>query len=162
MKPPPRISIVAGRRARAGRVRPARHSDDSAILTLEELFPSDRMSLRSVRRFLASPNARIWVAELDGAVVGNLILLTRNNSRTARIYSVIVGAPARGHGFGARLVAAAEAEAGRLGMHAISLEAREDNSVARHLYAKRGYVEVAKLPSYYEDGADGLQLRKAL
>ncbi|HZR34302.1 MAG TPA: GNAT family N-acetyltransferase [Nevskia sp.] len=141
-----------------GRVRPAHHQDDAAILTLEELFPSDRMSLRSVRHFLRSPSARAWVAELQGAVVGNLILLTRKNSGTARIYSVVVAPPARGRRFAERLVRAAETEARRLGLRRIKLEVRVDNAAARALYAKLGYREDKKLPGYYEDGADGLRL----
>jgi len=141
-----------------GRVRPAQHRDDAAILTLEELFPSDRMSLRSVRHFLKSPSARTWVAELEGAVVGNLILLTRRNSCVARIYSVVVAPQARGRSFGERMVRAAQAEALKLGLKQIKLEVRVDNAAARALYAKLGYVEAEALPGYYEDGADGLRL----
>lgn len=141
-----------------GKVRPAHHADDAAILTLEELFPSDRMSLRSVRHFLKSPSAHAWVAELDGAVVGNLILLTRRNSTTARIYSVVVAPPARGRRFAERLVRAAEARAQQLDLHRVKLEVRVDNAAARALYAKLGYAEDARLPGYYEDGADGLRL----
>lgn len=141
-----------------GRVRPGHHRDDAAILTLEELFPGDRMSMRSVRHFLKSPSARTWVAELEGAVVGNLILLTRRNSRVARIYSVVVAPPARGRRFAERLIRAAEAEARALGLKQIKLEVRADNAAARALYAKLGYVEDEVLPGYYEDGADGLRL----
>jgi [ribosomal protein S18]-alanine N-acetyltransferase len=144
------------------RVRPAQHADDAAILTLEELFPSDRMSLRSVRHFLKSPSARSWVAELDGAVVGNLILVTRRGSRTGRIYSVVVAPQARGRRFGERMVRAAQAAASKLGLKRINLEVRQDNTPARALYAKLGYVEAASLPGYYEDGADGLRLSKEL
>ncbi|MDB5987316.1 MAG: family N-acetyltransferase [Nevskia sp.] len=145
-----------------GHVRRAHAGDGSAILTLEELFPSDRMSMRSVRRFLTAANARSWVAELEGAVVGNLILLTRKGSRIARIYSVVVAPPARGRRFGERLVTAAEIEARTLGLQALSLEVRADNAAARALYAKLGYQEAAVLPGYYDDGGDGLRLRKAL
>ena len=141
-----------------GRVRRAHHQDDAAILTLEELFPSDRMSLRSVRHFLRSPSARTWVAELEGAVVGNLILLTRKNSGTARIYSVVVAPPARGRSFAERLVRAAEAEARQLGLQRIKLEVRVDNAAARALYTKLGYAVDEPLPGYYDDGADGLRL----
>ena len=145
-----------------GRVRPAQHRDDAAILTLEELFPSDRMSLRSVRHFLKSPSARTWVAELEGAVVGNLILLTRRNSCVARIYSVVVAPQARGRSFGERMVRAAQTEALKLGLKQIKLEVRVDNAAARALYAKLGYVESEALPGYYEDGADGLRLCNTL
>jgi len=145
-----------------GRVRPAQHRDDAAILTLEELFPSDHMTMRSVRHFLKSPTARTWVAELDRAVVGNLILLSRSGSRVGRIYSVVVAPQARGRRFAERMVRAAQAEALKLGLQRIKLEVRQDNAAARALYAKLGYVESEVLPGYYEDGADGLRLCKEL
>ena len=145
-----------------GRVRRARHADDGAILTLEELFPSDRMSLRSVRDFLKSDRARIWVAELDGAVVGNLILLTRAESQVARIYSVVVAPAARGRSFGQRLVRAAQAEAQAKGVSQVAREVGAANQAAQGLYAKLGYVEDERLNGYYEDGSDALRLRKDL
>jgi ribosomal protein S18 acetylase RimI-like enzyme len=144
------------------RVRPAQHADDAAILTLEELFPSDRMSLRSVRHFLKSPSARAWVAEMDGAVVGNLILVTRRGSRSGRIYSVVVAPQARGRRFAERMVRAAQTAARKLGLQRIKLEVRRDNAPARALYAKLGYVETESLAGYYDDGADGLRLCKEL
>jgi ribosomal protein S18 acetylase RimI-like enzyme len=143
-------------------VRPAQHADDAAILTLEELFPSDRMSLRSVRHFLKSPSARAWVAEMDGAVVGNLILVTRRGSRSGRIYSVVVAPQARGRRFAERMVRAAQTAARKLGLQRIKLEVRRDNAPARALYAKLGYVETESLAGYYDDGADGLRLCKEL
>ncbi|MBL6749813.1 MAG: GNAT family N-acetyltransferase [Nevskia sp.] len=152
----------AGGRSAQGRVRRAVHADDGAILTLEELFPGDRISMRSLRAFLKSGHAPVWVAELDGAVVGSLIMLTRRDSRAARIYSVVVAPQARGRRLGERLVRAAEAQARRMGLAAMSLEVRADNAAARALYAKLGYRPVRELPGYYEDGADGLRLRKAL
>jgi ribosomal-protein-alanine N-acetyltransferase len=148
--------------AHAGHVRRARPADAAAIVALEEHFPSDRLSPRSVRRFLAAPQARVWVAELRGAVVGNLILLTRRNSRCARIYSIVVAPAARGLGLGRRLLAAAENEARRLGLAALVLEVRTDNRAARALYGRLGYVQVQRLPGFYGDGADGLRLVKPL
>jgi ribosomal protein S18 acetylase RimI-like enzyme len=145
-----------------GRVRRAVHADDAAILELEEHFPSDRLSLRSLRRFLKSDHVPVWVAELHGTVVGSLILLTRRNSRRARIYSVVVAPQARGRRLGERMVRAAETFARRQGLVAVSLEVRADNAAARGLYGKLGYGQVRTLPGYYEDGGDGLLLRKDL
>jgi ribosomal protein S18 acetylase RimI-like enzyme len=145
-----------------GRVRRALHSDDAAILDLEAHFPSDRISLRAVRRFLTSPSAHIWVAELGGKVVGNIILLTRRNSEVARIYSLVVAPEARGRRFAQRLVRTAESHGRELGVRAIKLEVMKRNKPARALYAKLGYTESEELPGYYENGAHGLRLRKIL
>ena len=144
------------------RIRAARPDDARAIVELESHFPSDRISPRSVRGFLRSPRARVLIAERDRAVLGNLILLLPQRWRAARIYSVVVDPAARGAGVGARLVAAAEAAARAAGREAVSLEVRSDNAAAQAMYAKLGYVTAQPLPGYYDDGADGLRLRKTL
>jgi [ribosomal protein S18]-alanine N-acetyltransferase len=146
-----------------GGIRRARLSDMGAILSLESQFPGDRMSARSVRRFIGSPTASVQVlADLTGRVLGALVLLFRRGSRAARIYSVAVDASARGRGFGAALVDAAERTARNRRCTAVSLEVREDNAAAIMLYRKQGYGVIATLPGYYEDGTTGLRLRKRL
>lgn len=147
------------RRAQIRRGRPA---DAAGIVALEALFPSDRMSARSVRRFLWTPSAAVWTAVAGTGVVGALVLLTRRGSRAARIYSLAVHPSARGQGLARRLVQAAEAEARRRGRPCVTLEVRIDNAAARALYAGLGYAERDQLPRYYEDGAPGLRLHKTL
>lgn len=142
----------------AAAIRPGRPADAAAILALEALFPGDRMSAASVRRFLRVPSAHVLVAERDGAVLGNLIWLTRRGSRRARIYSVVVAPEARGLGLGRRLVETMQRDAAAAGCEAATLEVRADNTAARALYAALGYRETARLPGYYEDGGDGLRL----
>lgn len=144
------------------RFRPAKPADVPAMLALEALFPSDRMSARSIRRFIESSTARVSVAIGGDELLGNLVLLLRSNSRKARIYSVVVSPQARGLGIGSRLVDAAERTAKREGREAVSLEVRADNTAARALYAKRGYVESQRLHAYYDDGTDGFRLTRSL
>lgn len=146
-----------------GTIRPARRTDAAAILALETLFPGDRMSAASVRRFLRVPTAHVLIAERDdGTVLGNLIWLTRRGSRRARIYSVVVAPHARGLGLGRRLVETMQRDAAVAGCDTATLEVRADNLAARALYAALGYTEAARLPGYYEDGGDGLRLVRGL
>ena len=146
----------------AATVRRAALADIEALLQLEALFPTDQMSRRSLRRFVAAPNAVFLVAEVGGDVRGNLLLLTRRDSRRARIYSVVVDPQARGLGLAQQLVEAAQLVASQRGCAAISLEVRSDNSAARALYVKLGYQVDSELPGYYEDGGDGLRLLRFL
>lgn len=144
-------------------IRRAVPADAGAILELEQHFPTDRMSARSVREFLRSPRARVWVAETATAqIVGNLVLLTRARSQVARIYSLVVDPATRGQGLAQKLLQAAELAAQTSGIIAITLEVRADNVAARALYRKLGYVEAQLLSGFYEDGADALKLRKIL
>lgn len=145
------------------RIRQGHRADVDAMLALEAVFPSDRMSRRSVRRFLTVSTARVLVAvNGDGAMLGNLIGLRRAGSRALRIYSVVVAPDARGLGIGQRLVEALQALALAEGCDRVTLEVRADNAAARALYAKLGYREAALLPGYYEDGSDGLRLVRAV
>jgi ribosomal-protein-alanine N-acetyltransferase len=142
------------------RVRAARATDAVGILQLEQSFPGDRMSARSVRHFLVTPTASVRVATIDGGVAGAIILLLRRNSRWARIYSAAVDPRWRGRGIGRKLVQAAETDAKRRGCVGVALEVREDNAAARALYDDLGYRADAVLPGYYDDGAPGIRLRK--
>jgi ribosomal-protein-alanine N-acetyltransferase len=142
-------------------IRRAQRADVVAIYQMEQFFPSDRMSVATIRRFLQVPSAVVWVAQIEKKIVGSLVLLTRRNSRTARIYSVVVTHAARGRGVAQKLVGAAEIHVGK-DKAFMSLEVRQDNVAARALYRKLGYAEVKTLPGFYEDGSDGLRLSKHL
>ena len=146
----------------AALVRRATLADLPALLELEALFPSDAMTARSMRRFILAPNAAFFVAEHQGRVMGNLLMLTRRDTSAARIYSVIVSPAARGLGLGRELVVAAENEARQRDCSAMVLEVRVDNVVARTLYERLGYTLLKPLPGYYEDEGDGLRLQKPL
>ncbi len=144
------------------RIRGARAADVPAIVGLESHFPSDRLDARAVRRLLASPSARIVVAQAGADLLANLVLLTRRGSGVARIYSIVVAEQARGRGLAGQLLQRAEAAARSLGCHTMSLEVRSDNEAALGLYARWGYAECERLPGFYDDGAAGVRLRKDL
>ncbi len=138
------------------RLRPARRADLPALLVLEQrAFRGDRLSARQFRHHLRSPSAWLAVVEGDGLLAGNALVFFRRGSRVARLYSIVVAAPARGRGVGARLLAAAEAAARRRGCRELRLEVRQDNAAAVALYEGAGFRRVADLPDYYEDGAAG-------
>lgn len=146
----------------AVRIRPASAADIDALLALENLFPSDRMGRVALRRFLRVPSARLWVAVQNNVVVGDVLLLLRSGADYGRIYSVVVAPSARGQGLGERLIATAERATRSTGRRRLRLEVRRRNLPARRLYEKRGYVTVAELAGYYEDGSAGLRLEKQL
>lgn len=145
------------------RIRRASRADLDALLALEEAtFDSDRISRAQWRRHIDSDSATVLVSGTSGRVDAAVVVFYRRNTRNARLYSLAVGAHARGTGLGGALLAAAEADARVRGRASMRLEVRCDNPSAIALYERRGYARIARLPGFYEDGADAWRYAKAL
>ncbi|HVV91989.1 MAG TPA: peptidase C39 family protein [Hyphomicrobiales bacterium] len=145
------------------RIRAAESADLDALERLEHLvFPTDRLSRRSFRRFLQRPSDALLVAEEDGAVIGYALLLFRERTALARLYSVAVDPKAGRRGIGRLLLDAAEAAAVERGCVFIRLEVRADNAPALALYAGAGYRQFGRYVGYYQDQMDALRFEKRL
>lgn len=144
-------------------IRRATRADIDALLALEEAtFDSDRIGRAQWRRYIGSTSAAVFVSGKSGSVDAAAVVFYRRNARAARLYSLAVGAHARGTGLGGALLAMAEKDARARGCTAMRLEVRADNFSAIALYARRGYARIAHLPGFYEDGTDGWRYAKGL
>ncbi|MDY0021450.1 GNAT family N-acetyltransferase [Arenimonas caeni] len=144
------------------RLRDARPDDLPALLALEAGFPGDRLSARQFRHHLGNPRARLRVAAAGGRLLGYHLVLLRQGSAWARLYSIAVDPAARGQGLGRRLLADAGRQAAAAGRTGLRLEVRQDNRAAAALYEAAGYHRVAALPAYYEDGAPGWRYARTM
>lgn len=142
--------------------RRATLADLPALLDLERAFPGDRLSRRSFRHLLTRANADVWICTEDGQVVGDAVMLYRNASLTARLYSIVIAPSARGRGIARALVRSVETAALQRSRRRIYLEVRADNAAAIGLYEKIGYRIVGRLVGFYEDGQDALRLQRSL
>jgi ribosomal protein S18 acetylase RimI-like enzyme len=150
-------------------VRAANRSDLDALIALEHrVFATDRLTRRSLRRFLASPTAQVLVAQVlvaedhPGHLAGTAIVLFRPRSAIARLYSIAVAPHMGGRGVGPMLLAAAEAAAAARDCRTIRLEVHVTNHAAISRYRKSGYREFGRVSGYYEDGGDALRFEKRL
>ena len=142
------------------RVRAAKARDLDALVELEsKVFATDRLSRRSLRRFLTSPSTVFLVAEGDG-LAGTAIVLFRPGSTVARLYSIAVAPHMSGKGVAKRLIMAAERAARRRGCDTMRLEVHETNRAAIARYHKQGYEEFGRHRRYYDDGGDALRFHK--
>ncbi|TAN02889.1 MAG: GNAT family N-acetyltransferase [Rhodanobacteraceae bacterium] len=145
------------------RIHPATLADLDALLALEEAtFDSDRISRAQWRRHIHSASATVLVSGDPGAPDAAVVVFYRRDSRGARLYSLAVGAHARGTGLGRALLAAAETDARARGCTSMRLEVRVDNPAAIALYERRGYARGAREARFYEDGADAWRYAKPL
>jgi ribosomal protein S18 acetylase RimI-like enzyme len=143
--------------------RTASLADLEPVLVLEnKVFASDRMSRRSVRRFLVSPHAVVLVAEVGGSICGAAVVLVRRTSDVARLYSVAVDPDCAGRGVGCALLAAAEDAASARDCQYLRLEVHENNARAIALYRKTGYREFGRFHEYYQDRGHALRFEKRL
>lgn len=126
-------------------------------------FSSDRLSRRRLRHWITAANGILLVAsEADGALLGSCLVLTRRDSRSARLYSIASAALARGRGIATQLLQAAEQQARLCGCTHMHLEVAEDNQPAIALYCRQGYSPCGFLPAFYEDGRNARRFRKQL
>lgn len=143
-------------------IRPAQAGDLSALIALEARFPTDRLGRASWRRFIRGPRAEVWVADGNGIVAGDAVLLYRHNSHRARLYSLVVDAAHTGQGIGRALLHACEQAARQRGCRELVLEVRPANAAAIGLYDSAGYRAIGQRAGFYEDGSTALILGKAL
>lgn len=144
-------------------LRPALPSDLDALVDLENrLFQSDRLSRRSLRRFIDHPSDRLIVAVQAETLVGYSLVLMRRATRLARIYSLGVCPSVRGQGVGEALLSASEQVAREAGRIVMRLEVREDNAPAIRLYQRLGYRQFGHHRDYYEDHSDALRFERRI
>jgi len=144
-------------------LRRARISDLGELMALEEaVFTTDKLSRRSFRHFLSSPQASLIVAEEAGSFAGYVLVLYPPRSQLARLYSIAVTPHIGGRGIGPKLLAAAEAAAKRHGRRTMRLEVHEDNKRAIARYEKSGYRLFGRHHHYYDDHGHALRFEKPL
>lgn len=100
--------------------------------------PPDRRELEDI---VSSPTTALFLARVDGEIVGSLTLATFRIPTGVRawIEDVVVDAGARGHGVGEALNTAALDEARRRGAVTVDLTSRPSREAANRLYQRLGF-----------------------
>jgi ribosomal-protein-alanine N-acetyltransferase len=122
---------------------PAAHEIDQSSFTL----PWPERSLRF--EVSNNPVARCWVAELDGLVVGMLVLWMIVDE--AHIATLAIHPELRRQGIAEQLLITALEKASEEGAQSALLEVRAGNDAAQALYQKYGFKVVGRREHYYKD-----------
>lgn len=140
------------------RVVPADLSDPRVVALLEEHLaemeptapPGSRHAL--TREQFRQPGVRLWVAELDGALVGS-VALKEISPGHLELKTMRASAAVRGRGVGRLLLDHALAEARAAGATRISLETGVVPvfDAARALYRRAGFTETEPFGAYRPD-----------
>ena len=116
--------------------------------------PPGRRALESYfRGVLLVPERELFVARLDGTVVGSahLVRPPRNNEAqafAAQFMHSYIAPYARGHGLARLLTHRVEEGARALGYHLLNLDVRETQDAAIALYESMGYIRWGVHPVY--------------
>ena len=96
-----------------------------------------------IERAVASEATHLYVATLDGAIVGtaSLCIYPIPTGLRGHIEDVVVGEAARGHGLARRLIDHLVAEGRRMGLRTIDLTSRPSRTAAIRLYETSGFVK---------------------
>jgi len=131
------------------RLRPARKEDLPAILAIERLsFPTPWQATHFFVE-LYRDYARLWVAEIEGQVVGYICFWIIADE--AHLANIAVHPSCRGQGVGSELLRVFLRFARRRGARRALLEVRASNRVARRFYEKFGFEKDGVRRSYYQD-----------
>ncbi|MFP5417176.1 MAG: GNAT family N-acetyltransferase [Actinomycetes bacterium] len=142
-------------------VESARHPDLPAILALEESFAEPRWSAQAWAEELASERGLVLVErDADGAVFG--VAAFSHVGGVADLNRIVVRPDRRQRGVGRRLVLAGLEWASRIGARQVMLEVGAGNEPARALYARLGFVALARRANYYGAGHDAIVMALAL
>lgn len=109
---------------------------------LPQLSSSPPPSVDELGQIIADADSVLFVARLDGRIVGSLTLVLYRipTGLKAWIEDVVVDSEARGHGIGESLNRAALDEAKRRGAKGVSLTSRPSREAANRLYQRIGFT----------------------
>ncbi len=116
--------------------------------------PQARSSLESYfKGTMLVPERELFVARLDGIIVGSAQLVRPARNNEARAFAAdlqhsFIAPYARGHGLAREMTARVEESARSLGYHLLNLDVRESQDAAIALYESMGYIRWGIHPAY--------------
>ena len=145
------------------RFRDAVVDDLPALKGLEdECFDYDRLSRRSLKRWINTEHRTFVVAEVAQQLVAYVLVIYYRGTQLARMYSLAVSPEFQGQGIARQLIEVAEKAASDEGRLFMRLEVSNDNARAIALYESLGYQRFGIFPDYYDDHRDALRYQKRI
>jgi ribosomal-protein-alanine N-acetyltransferase len=129
------------------RIRRMRDADLPRVLEIENVSFSTPWKETTFTGLMRRTDTDLYVAELDGTVVGYTACWTVIDQ--SELGNVAVAEEARGRGVGGALVDTVVERVKERGAREVFLEVRESNLTAQAIYRERGFQVVGRRRSYY-------------
>jgi len=139
--------------------------DMERILEIERRsFGRDAYDRKLFAEFFHTCGGLFLVAVGGKRVLGYMVTCTGFQQPPARaeLVSVAVDPVERARGIGSALMNSTLRRLRRRGVGRFTLTVRDSNRRARKFYERYGFAKLRKLPGYYEDGENGVLMRKML
>ena len=145
-------------------LRDMRRDDLVAVLEIERRSFAQPWSRAFFEKELATPFARLVVAEEEKRPFGSVVGYTCRWRVTDEVHllNVAVHPERRGLGYGRDLVSAVIGEARGAAARVVFLEVRAGNVVARRLYRQLGFKDLGVRRGYYGPGQDAIVMELRL
>ena len=128
-------------------IRKLNTQDVQAVSAIEEATFSMPWSVSAFEEMAKSENALYLVAEIEGRIAGCCGLTKILDE--GNINNVVVGEAFRGEGVACMLLSELIRQGRELGIRAFTLEVRESNKAAVHVYEKLGFISEGIRPGFY-------------
>ncbi|MFZ3382518.1 MAG: GNAT family N-acetyltransferase, partial [Candidatus Methanoperedens sp.] len=110
-------------------------------MSLENIcFKEETFHRRQLHYLLLKAKSIVLVTEIDGNIIGSMIILLRKNILNARIYSFNVHPEHRRKRIASSLMETAFDILEKKGYKKITLEAGINNHIAQKLYLSKGFI----------------------
>jgi [ribosomal protein S18]-alanine N-acetyltransferase len=146
-------------------VRPFKPADMDRVLEIEHAsFGRDSYDRKLFAKYHRQCGRLFLLAHGDRTIDGYSIVCVskRRGGLIASLESIAVAPRARGRGAASSLLKSTVRRLKLQGVGRITLMVRSSNGVALQFYERRGFTTVRRAPGYYEDGEEGLLMRKDL
>jgi len=146
-------------------VRPFRADDIERILQIERAsFGADAYDRKLFAELFDQCGELFLVAVTNGRICGYMVTCMRGRKlpNAAEVVSIAVHPASRGRGAASSLLRNTLRRLRLQGATRLTLMVKVTNENARRFYENNAFERVRKVPGYYEDGTDGLLMRKEL
>lgn len=133
-------------------IRLIERADVERISELEEETFSMPWSRSAFIEMIEKEDARYYVAELEGRIVGGCGVLMIAGE--GNITNVVIDKDVRNRGIGTKLLQFLIEDGYSNGLNAFTLEVRVSNEAAIHVYKKLGFFSEGIRPGFYEKPAE--------
>jgi [ribosomal protein S18]-alanine N-acetyltransferase len=146
-------------------VRRFKSADMDRILEIERAsFGKDAYDRKLFAEYQRKCGELFLLAEGERTIDGYSIacMCVRNGNLVASLESIAVAPNARGKGAASSLLKSTIRRLKLRGVSRLTLMVRRSNAIALQFYKSRGFTALRRAPGYYENGEEGLLMRKDL